>query len=99
MSNYNLLTFSDRKNIGIWVKHKNKLKKIGAIGIKVKKWIAYHGFSLNVNNSLNQYKKIIPCGIKNKEVTNLKKIKNQNYSMLKNKIIINFIKNLQKKVF
>ena len=99
LSNYNLLTFSDRKNIGIWVKHKNKLKKIGAIGIKVKKWIAYHGFSLNVNNSLNQYKKIIPCGIKNKEVTNLKKIKNQNYSMLKNKIIINFIKNLQKKVF
>ena len=99
LSNYNLHAFSDRKNIGIWVKHKNKVKKISAIGIKIKKWIAYHGFSLNINNSLNQYKKIIPCGIKNKEITNLKVIQNQNYSTLKNEIIINFIKNLKKKAF
>ena len=76
---YKINSFSDRKNIGIWVNDKNKTKKIGAIGIKIKKWIAYHGFSLNINNSLHQYKKIIPCGIKDKEVSNLKLIKNQNY--------------------
>nr|MBC8305689.1 lipoyl(octanoyl) transferase LipB [Pelagibacterales bacterium] len=62
LKKYKINSFSDRKNIGIWVNDKNKTKKIGAIGIKIKKWIAYHGFSLNINNSLNQYKKIIPCG-------------------------------------
>ena len=96
---YKINSFSDRKNIGIWVNDKNKTKKIGAIGIKVKKWIAYHGFSLNINNSIHQYKKIIPCGIKNKEVSNLKLIKNQNYMKIKDEIVLNFIKNLEKKVF
>jgi len=96
---YKINSFSDRKNIGIWVNNKNKIKKIGAIGIKIKKWIAYHGFSLNINNSIHQYKKIIPCGIKNKEVSNLKLIKNQNYMKIKDEIVLNFIKNLEKKVF
>ena len=96
---YKINSFNDRKNIGIWVNDKNKTKKIGAIGIKIKKWIAYHGFSLNINNSLHQYKKIIPCGIKNKEVSNLKLIKNQNYMKIKDEIVLNFIKNLEKKVF
>jgi len=96
---YKINSFSDHKNIGIWVNNKNKIKKIGAIGIKVKKWIAYHGFSLNINNSLHQYKKIIPCGIKDKDVSNLKLIKNQNYMKIKDEIVLNFIKNLEKKVF
>ena len=96
---YKINSFSDRKNIGIWVNDKNKTKKIGAIGIKIKKWIAYHGFSLNINNSLHQYKKIIPCGIKDKDVSNLKLIKNQNYMKIKDEIVLNFIKNLEKKVF
>ena len=73
----------------------NKIKKIGAIGIKVKNWIAYHGFSININNELRSYKKIIACGINNREVTNLKKIKNQEYNFFKEKIIKNFIKYLK----
>ena len=44
---------SDKKNIGIWVKN----KKISAIGIKVKRWIAYHGCSINIDNNLSYYKK------------------------------------------
>ena len=72
-----------------------KLKKIAAIGVRVKKWIAYHGFSININNNLNEYKKIIPCGIKDKKVTNLKQIKNQKYKNFEKKIIKNFIKNLK----
>ena len=47
LKKYKINSFTDRKNIGIWVNNKNKIKKIGAIGIKIKKWIAYHGFSLN----------------------------------------------------
>ena len=99
LKKYKINSFNDRKNIGIWVNDKNKTKKIGAIGIKIKKWIAYHGFSLNINNSLYQYKKIIPCGIIDKEVSNLKLIKNQNYIKIKDEIVLNFIKNLEKKVF
>ena len=99
LKKYKINSFSDRKNIGIWVNNKNKTKKIGAIGIKIKKWIAYHGFSLNINNSLYEYKKIIPCGIIDKEVSNLKLIKNQNYMRIKDEIVLNFINNLEKKVF
>jgi lipoyl(octanoyl) transferase len=61
----------------------------------VSKWIAYHGFAINVNNDLSKYKSIIPCGITDKEVTSLEKINNQNYDNLKNQIINNFIKNLE----
>ena len=99
LKKYNIYSFSDRKNIGIWIKDDNKIKKIGAIGIKIRKWIAFHGFSLNINNSLNEYRKIIPCGIKSKDITCLKLIKDQNYKKIKKDIVSNFIKNLEKKVF
>ncbi len=92
---YNINTFTDKKNIGIWYNDNSKIKKVAAIGIRVSKWIAYHGFSININNNLEKYKAIIPCGIKDKDVTNLKKIKNQNYKELKNILVKNFISNLQ----
>ena len=94
LKEYNIITFSDKKNIGIWTKKRNSTKKIAAIGIRVKKWIAYHGFSLNINNDIEKYKKIIPCGIKNKGVTNLRLIKDLNYKCLKKKLIKNLLKNL-----
>ena len=95
LKEYQINSFNDRDNIGIWVNHKNKIKKIAAIGIRVSRWIAYHGFSINVNNNLENYNKIIPCGIKNKSVSSLKLIKDQNYDELNDKIINNFIKNLE----
>ena len=95
LKEYQINSFNDRDNIGIWVNHENKIKKIAAIGIRVSRWIAYHGFAINVNNNLEKYNKIIPCGIKNKSVSNLKLIKDQNYNELNDKIISNFIKNLE----
>ena len=92
---YNIKTFADKKNIGIWYNDNSKMKKVAAIGVRISKWIAYHGFSININNNLEKYKAIIPCGVKNKGVTNLKKIKNQNYKELKKILIKNFISNLQ----
>ena len=92
---FNIQTFGDPKNIGIWLKDKKKIKKVAAIGVRVSKWIAYHGFAINVNNNLNKYKSIIPCGITDKGITNLKKIKDQNYDKLNNIIINNFLKNLE----
>ena len=95
LNEYKINSFNDPKNIGIWVNHEKKIKKIAAIGIRIKKWIAYHGFSINVNNNLENYNKIIPCGIKDKGIINLKFVKDQNYDELSDKIINNFIKNLE----
>ena len=92
---YNIKTFSDKKNIGIWHKKNLKIEKVAAIGVRVSKWIAYHGFSININNNLKKYEAIVPCGIIDKGVTNLKKIKNQDYKKLKNILIENFIFNLK----
>ena len=95
LKKFGISSYSDRKNIGIWTKINNKEKKIGSIGIRVKKWIAYHGFSVNITNSMSNYKKIIPCGIKDKEITSLKKINNQNYNKFSQEIIKNLLFNLK----
>ena len=95
LKSYNINTFSDKENIGIWYDDNSKIKKVAAIGVRVSKWIAYHGFSINIDNDLNKYDAIIPCGINDKGITNLKTINNQNYTDLKERIIKNFISNLQ----
>mgnify|MGYP000683257391 FL=1 len=92
---YKIETFPDKDNIGIWHKYNNEVRKIAAIGIRVSKWIAYHGFAININNDLENYKKIIPCGISDKGVTNLKNILDQDYSNLSDILIKNFISNLK----
>jgi len=94
LKEFKIKSFSDRQDIGIWIKINGNIKKIAAIGIRVKKWIAYHGFSININNNLKKYKKIIPCGIKNKSITNLVNIKKNNYANLKKILLKNLIKNL-----
>ena len=92
---FEIQTFADKENIGIWHNENGRINKVAAIGIKVKKWIAYHGFAINIDNNLNQYKKIIPCGIKDKGITNLIKIKNKDYSKLNDLLIEKFISNLK----
>ena len=64
---YKIKSKNDKKNIGIWVKD----KKIAAIGLRISKWIAYHGISININNDLKQYYKILPCGLSNKKITSI----------------------------
>ena len=95
LKEYNIETFSDKNNVGIWHKKNKTINKVAAIGVRVKKWIAYHGFAVNINNNLNQYKKIIPCGIKDKGVTNLISIAKNDYSNLDNLLIEKFISNLK----
>ena len=94
LRDFNIDSFGDSKNIGVWTKKNNDINKVAAIGVRVKKWIAYHGFAININNDLTKYKNIIPCGILDKGVINLKKIKNQNYNKLKQIVIEKFTKNL-----
>ena len=92
---YKIETFSDKNNIGIWYKDNNSIKKVAAIGVRVSKWIAYHGFSININVNLKKYDSIIPCGIEDKDITNLDIIKKQDYKDLSDKLIEHFILNLK----
>ena len=96
LKEFNIDSYADPKNIGIWIDSKLGVQKIAAIGVRVSKWIAYHGFAININNDLSKYENIIPCGILDKGVTNLKTVKDQNYNKLSDIIIVNLIKNLEK---
>ena len=87
---YKIEAKNDRKNIGIWVKD----KKIAAIGIRVSRWVAYHGCSINISNNLNQYLKIIPCGLDNKKVTSILKLISIKPKQFENNLANIFIKNI-----
>ena len=95
LSKFKIKTFGDPKNIGIWTDYKGEINKVAAIGVRVSKWIAYHGFSINISNDLSKYKNIVPCGIRDKGVINLKEIKDQDYKDLDKIIIDMFSKNLE----
>jgi lipoyl(octanoyl) transferase len=86
---YKIESYADKKNIGVWVKR----KKIAAIGIRVSRWVAYHGFSINIKNNLNDYKKIMPCGLDNRKVTSLKNEKKIPVRVKKNlkKILLKYL--------
>jgi len=89
LNEYKIFSHADKKNIGIWIGD----KKIAAIGIRVKKWIAYHGFSLNVSNDLKKYDQIVPCGIENKGITSLENMGVNNSNNI-NKIITKHFLNI-----
>jgi len=91
LKEYKIKSYPDKKNIGIWVGNSKNLMKIAAIGIRVKKWIAFHGFSLNVHNDLSKYKKIVPCGIKDKGVTSLKEMGIKNFYNIDEIIVRKFL--------
>ena len=90
----NIKSFNDRNNVGIWINDNNEIKKIAAIGIRVKKWIAFHGFSLNYSNSLNEYKKIIPCGINDRGIISINHIKRVNKKNILERLEKNLLINL-----
>ena len=90
---YKILAKKDKKNIGIWVNE----KKIAAIGIRVSRWVAYYGCSINISNNLNQYLKIIPCGLSNRKVTSIfneKGVRPKNFEKQLADIFVKNIKNI-----
>jgi lipoyl(octanoyl) transferase len=93
LKDFNISSFADPKNIGIWVNNNSEENKIAAIGIKVKKWIAYHGFSLNINVNKTDYRGIVPCGISNKGIINISDLRAiPNDEIINNSIKENFYK-------
>ena len=93
LKDFNISSFADPKNIGIWINNNSGRNKIAAIGIKVKKWIAYHGFSLNINVNKTDYRGIVPCGISNKRIINISDLRAiPNDEIINNSIKENFYK-------
>jgi len=79
LADYEIEAQSFKDRVGIWVtKSKNqkfkKEKKIGAIGLRVSKWVTYHGLSFNIKPNLEYYKYINACGLKDYENTSLKEL-------------------------
>ena len=89
---YKIKAKRDKKNIGIWVKD----KKIAAIGLRISRWVAFHGCSININNNLKEYSNIIPCGLDNKKITSIKREKNVIPKNFEKKLIKIFLKNISK---
>ena len=75
---------------GVWIKKNNNFYKIASIGIRISNWITWHGISINLNPNLDYFKQILPCGIRNAEMTSLKNegininIKQLDNSLIKN---------------
>ena len=90
LKSYKIKANTDRKNIGIWV----NAKKIAAIGIRVSRWVAYHGCSINISNNLDQYLKIIPCGLSNKKITSIFKETGDIPKKFEKKLADIFVKNI-----
>ena len=90
LSTYGIKGKKDKKNIGIWVDD----KKIAAIGLRVSKWIAYHGCSINISNDLSQYRKIIPCGLDNRKITSIYNEKKKIIKNIENKLVTIFLNNI-----
>ena len=67
LSIFGIKSSSSDRPTGVWVGE----KKIAAIGIRVRRWISYHGISINLNPDLSHYNGIIPCGLSNYGVTSL----------------------------
>lgn len=79
LKNYNVEARAFKDRVGIWVIKNNKMtfdkeKKISAIGLRVKKWITYHGMSFNINPDLKYYNSIHSCGLKEYTNTSLNEL-------------------------
>ena len=79
LNTYNLDCATYKNRVGIWVTGKNgkkfkKEEKIGAIGLRLKNWITYHGLSFNINPDMKNYKYINACGLENYRNTSLQEL-------------------------
>lgn len=74
LKHFNILGEFKEDRIGIWVNNNGVEEKIAAFGIRLRKWVTYHGIALNVSPNLSHYEGIIPCGLKDYGVTSMEKL-------------------------
>jgi lipoyl(octanoyl) transferase len=73
LAEYGIIGERSNGETGVWLESGNvgRERKIAAFGVRCSRWITMHGFAFNVNTDLEYFEGIIPCGIKNKQVTSL----------------------------
>jgi lipoyl(octanoyl) transferase len=75
LDSFNIRGERREDRVGVWVRRPEKAQgsedKIAAIGIRVRKWVTYHGISLNVDPDLEHFSGIVPCGVTQHGVTSL----------------------------
>ena len=74
LKEFDIKSFTVKGRTGIWIKNSSGESKIGAIGVRVSRWVTYHGISINVNPDLKSYDGIIACGLENYSITSLHQI-------------------------
>ena len=104
LKNYQIDSTTYKERVGIWVTGKNGKKfnqeeKIGAIGLRLKNWVTYHGLSFNINPKMENYKFIDACGLKNFKNTSLHEldinITEENFDKEFSLIFLNNLRNLK----
>ena len=91
LKNYNIIAERVDGETGVWINSKTPYpEKICAMGIRVSRWVTMHGLALNVNTDLSYFDNIIPCGIKQKGITSMKKILNKKISIKEVQTVIQF---------
>lgn len=88
LKDFGISSHRDEGYTGVWVGE----EKICAIGIKISRWITMHGLALNINNELNYFDMIIPCGIFHKGVTSMKKLTGKRWEpgIISQKLLFHF---------
>jgi lipoyl(octanoyl) transferase len=76
LKKHNIVARLDKKNIGLWVGDKYFKRKIASIGVKMRKWVSYHGIAINIDTDMRYFEHIIPCGISEHKMTSIKLEKN-----------------------
>ena len=72
------VTAKRRKSLlGLWVGE----RKIGSVGVRLKRWVTFHGMAINIKNDLSIFETIVPCGLKNVQITNVLKEAGVEHSM------------------
>ncbi len=74
LSSFDIDAYVIPGKVGIWTNDSNGEAKIGAIGVRVKKWVTYHGISVNISTDLTKFLGIIPCGLEGRKVTSMHEI-------------------------
>jgi lipoyl(octanoyl) transferase len=100
LKNYQIDAGIRKGRVGLWVETSAGEKKISAIGIKIKKWVSYHGIALNINPDLVGFNNIVPCGIKEVGITSFSELGRKNFDQENfYKILKKEFENLQKRFF
>jgi lipoyl(octanoyl) transferase len=94
IAHYGIIGGRSSGETGVWIDAdiKGKERKICALGVRTSRWVTMHGWALNVNTDLRYFDYIIPCGIKDKEVTSIEKElgRSVDFEEVKNLLLVEF---------